>query len=268
MADYSMIRRGVLTASATDTSPKTATITAVKLGSASLRATVRENRNNKKLQSGSLALTDADTSPKDVTITAVDLTRAKAMMTFRQLRTNGHDGITVKFLNATTLRFQFGVIDTGDTINAEWMVEEEKTPRSATMRLLNATTVELSWDGGALATGETIVAAYDVEDFNDVGNDFKEVLFRLSRVLGYLGENTRQDLITYDDPGNMILYRLRIFDTKAHAESSTINLPDGEDLENGELARVRMTQAILASQNDRTGMIRVLTDLLATPGVN
>lgn len=267
MATYNLVRRGTISAVATDTSPKQAVIAAVKPASSFRVPSVRENRRVRKLQSGSVALTDADTSPKDVVITSVDVNKAKASVSFYEKRTNDEHGVRIKVLDATHIRLEFGTIDTGDTININWLVEEDVTTRGATVRLADATHVNLEWDGGALLAGETIDATYEVWDVEDVGDDLKEILFRLARLLGYNGENVRQDLITYDDPGNMIMYRLRVFDNRTHAEASTPDLPDGEDLETGELARIRMTQEILASQNDRTGMIRVLTDLLDTPGI-
>lgn len=271
MSTYALVKRGVISAVATDTSPLLVTLPGsggVKSASAFRVGSVRSNRRRTKLQSGSFSLTDADASPKDVTVTAVDLAKAKASLTFKEKRTNNRSGITVKFLNTTTLRFQFDTIAAGDTLDAEWLVEENVDYKDATVRLASDTQVELAWDGGALLAGETITASYDVWDLSNFGNDMKEVLFRLARVLAYHGENTIQDLITYDDPGNVIQYRLRVFDTRAHAEACTPDLPDGQDLETGELARVRMTQEILASQNDRTLLTRVLTDLLATPGVD
>lgn len=269
MSTYTLVRRGVISAVATDTSPQTATISAVKPASSFRVAMVRENRNRHKLQSGSFQLTDADSAtPKDVTITAVTLAKAKVWFSLREKRTNDEHGLTVKFNSTTVLRFTPGVIAAGDTIDVEWFVEEDVNTRGATVRLADATTVELAWDGGALLAGETIDATYEIFDVEDLGDDLKEILFRQARLLGYAGENVRQDLITYDDPGNMIMYRLRVFDTRENAEASTPDLPDGEDLEAGELARVRMTQEILAKQNDRTGLLRVLTDLLDTPEVD
>jgi len=261
MSEYTLVRRGLLSAVATDTSPVQATIAAVKTGSSFRIATIKENRRRTKIQQVSQAITDASVSPLDVTISAVDTVKTKVTITFKEKRTNDNRGVTAKLQSSTAVRLTFDTVAAGDTIDVEILVEENVDYRGATVRLVDATTVEMSWDGGALLTGETITATYEVFDVEDMGDDLKEILFRLTRLLGYAGENVRQDLLSYDDPGNMIMYRLRVFDTRANAEASTPDLPDGEDLETGELARVRMTQEILASQNDRTGMIRVLTDV-------
>jgi hypothetical protein len=144
--------------------------------------------------------------------------------------------------------------------------------RGAFVRLVNANTVRLEWKGALVtdpeAGPETISAYAEVYDLESVGDDIKEMLFRQQRALGYLGENALQDLIQYDDAGNMVTYRLRLFATADNASNATPDLPNGEDLETGELARMTMSQEILTSKNDRVQLIRLLTDLLATPGVD
>lgn len=149
----------------------------------------------------------------------------------------------------------------------------------ATVKLLNATTLRMSWYGmpgtteGLVndeSTGldEIMEVECEVFDLNAVGNDLKELLFRMARTLGYLGENVMNDLIEYDNAGNVVQYRLRLFDTKVHCESATPDRPDGSSMQTGELARITMSQDIDIGKNDRALLMRVLTDLIATPGVN
>lgn len=141
-----------------------------------------------------------------------------------------------------------------------------------TARMLDATHVRFEWNGVLftdVVTGasEQIVVAWQVHDLSNFGNDVKEVLFRLERLLGYLGENVLQDSLLYDDAGNVTQYRLRLFDTKAHTQAATPNFP-GPGLETGELSRVTVTQDVAVDQNDRLSLMKVITDLVATPGVN
>ena len=138
--------------------------------------------------------------------------------------------------------------------------------RGALVRLLDEDTLRLEWFGELAndpeAGDEKIAVSVEVFDIDRVGNDLRESLYRQQRILGYLGENTRQDLLDYDDAGNIRSYRLRVFDSRANAEASTPELPDGEDLQTGELSRVRMTQRILTNTNDRSLLLKVLTDVL------
>lgn len=149
----------------------------------------------------------------------------------------------------------------------------------ATVRLFDEETLRMAWYGspdeteGLLndeSTGldEIITVAVEVFDLEEMGDELKEILFQGLRVLGYLGENVMQDLLDYDDAGNLVTYRLRVFDTRANCEAATPELPDGQALQTGELARVTMNQDIVPDRNDRELLTRVLTDVLATPGVD
>jgi hypothetical protein len=134
------------------------------------------------------------------------------------------------------------------------------------VRLLDENTIRLEWDG-TLAAGETIDAAYEVYDLENLGDDLKELLFREQRVLAYLGENVIQDKILYNNAGVMTQYRLRVFDSKANANGATVDT-ENPSLETGELARSTVTQEIVAGKNDRSSLAKVLDLLLTTPGVD
>ena len=194
------------------------------------------------VQRGVTTLIVGDVSPKDVPLnTAVKLSSSKVLITVRESRfpaeTSDLDyrGVTAFLLNSTTLRIEWNGV--------------------------------LSTDSGTGAS-ETISVSWEVVDLENLGDDLKEILFRLQRALGYLGENAVQDLLVYDDAGNMTQYRLRCFNSDDNAQAATINIPDGSSLETGELARVTVTQDIQIAKNDRLSLTRLLTDLLATPGVN
>lgn len=182
------------------------------------------------VQSGTITAVAADgAGPKDFTLgTAVKLGTAKVVATVRENRT-------------------------GDE-------------RGATLRLLNTTTVRMEWEG-TLAGAETIVAAFFVEDVENLGDDVKEVLYRLTRALGYLGENSIQDKIVADDAGNTIQYRIRVFDSKANAAAATIDTDAA--LETGEIARVQAVQQVSVSTNDRRVLTRTIdpSELEANPDV-
>ena len=158
----------------------------------------------------------------------------------------------------------------GETIDVDWEVlDPQQTQPQATVRILNATTLRVEWEGGVLATGETIVVVADVVDMSQfsiasLSDRIDEILYRQLRTLAYLGENVLQDDIQYDDPGTMVSYRIRVFDTKAHLQAATIDIADGSPLETGELSRCRVTQEIDVGSNDRTSLAKVL-DQVATP---
>lgn len=148
----------------------------------------------------------------------------------------------------------------------------------AKVKALDETTLRMTWFGdpgeteGLLndeSTGLDEIIAVDVEifDLNAIGNAFNELLFRSLRILGYLGENVMQDLIETDDAGNVVQYRLRLFDTRAHCEAAKPDKPDGSSMQTGELARILMNQDIEISKNDRSLLLRVLTDVITTPGL-
>lgn len=194
------------------------------------------------IQRGVVTMAVGEVSPKDVVlVTAVKLTSAKVEISLAEAR------------------FPDPVLDLDY--------------RGVTARLLNSTTLRFEWKGTLAtdpATGgsESIAVAWEVFDIENMGDDVKETLFRLQRILGYLGENCVQDLITYDDAGNMTQYRLRSFASKSTAEAATIDLPQGQALETGELSRVLITQDLEIAKNDRLSLVKVITDILATPGVN
>ena len=143
--------------------------------------------------------------------------------------------------------------------------------RGAFVQLYSATKLRLYWRGALSvdpeAGQEAISARVEVFDLDTVINEILELDFKLARLLGYLGENVMQDLLEYDDAGNLVQYRLRLFDTKVNAEAATPDRADGSALQTGELARVTMSQDIEISKNDRALLMRVLTDIIATPGV-
>jgi hypothetical protein len=140
--------------------------------------------------------------------------------------------------------------------------------RGAFVTLIAVSTLRLYWRG-ALATDaeagpEKISVGVQLLDLNELGNSFLEVLFRLQRILGELGNNQIQDLLVRDDPGNVTQYRVRVFDTKANAQAATKNLPDGSPLEAGELSRRTVVVQIDVRKNDRTSLTGV-QDLILTP---
>lgn len=268
MSTYSLAQRGVLALTSADTSPKDVTLaSSIKPGSAQLHAVIRDRRQDCLVQRGSVAITDADTSPKDVAITAVDPECTRLHSTHQEDRAGDARGVTVVLLDEDTVRITWpGTLAPGETVDVTYEVVESRPRRGATARILDANTVRVEWDG-TLADGETIDVAWEVWDIAPLGDDIKEILFRLLRVLGYLGENCRQDLLQYDDAGNVVRYRLRIFDSREHAEASDLDLPEGSGLQDGELARAVVTQDIDAGKNDRIDLMQVLDTVIATPGV-
>ncbi len=138
--------------------------------------------------------------------------------------------------------------------------------RGATVRLEDATHVRVSWPG-ALAGGESITVSYEVYDLDDVADDLLEILFRMERMLGYLGENTLQDDIEVDDAGNIVSYRIRLFDTEAHAAAATVDI-EGNFPQLGERARIEVSQDVDFDTNDRVSLLRLRTELITTPGVS
>jgi len=144
--------------------------------------------------------------------------------------------------------------------------------RGATVRLLNANTIRIEWNGtlstDAEAGDETITVAWQVFDIDDLGDDIKEILFRQLRLLGYAGEAKIQDLCVYDTPGNLVSYRVRVFDTKAHADAATVDLDDAQNLQTGELARYNVTVALEKDENDRVSLKMVRTKLAANPDIS
>lgn len=272
MSDYALSQRGLISATSADgAGPKDFTLASpIKIGSSFLTGFVRDRRRNAFVQRGQIAAANPDTSPKDsAAFTAVDVAGSHIVSSHKENRAGNARGATFKMLGTTQVRMEWdGVLAAAETITGEFEVIEQKPRRSAFLRILNATTVRMEWDG-VLDVGETIEAHFDVFDMENVGDDVKELLFRLQRILGYLGENMLQDLLLYDDAGNMVQYRLRVFNSKVNTESATLDLPQLSPFETGELARQMVTQDVNAARNDRLSLVRLLTDLLSpSPGVN
>lgn len=269
MADLTLAQRGAIAITSSDTSPKDVDlVTPIKPGSSQLVASIRDRRRNVSVQRGSTALTDADTSPKDVTITAVDVDASEVKATWRENRAGNARGATVKLLNSTTVRISWpGTLAPAETLDVDWEVAESKSYRGATIRLIDEDTLRVTWDG-TLAAGETIDIAYEIWDADDIGDQLLEILFREQRMLAYLGENLVTDQLDYDDAGNVVQCRLRIFGSKADAENCTFDLPTGSGLEDGELARAQVVQEIDKSTNNRTALVRTLEQVVSTPGVS
>jgi len=157
----------------------------------------------------------------------------------RERRIGDSYGATVEWVDNVTLRLRW----LGDPDQPEGLLNDEST-----------------------GLDELIAVRVEVFDLNDFFVDMNTINFKLSRVLGYLGENVLQDLIDYDAAGNVVSYRLRIFNTRSAAEAATVDNAS-DDLEAGELCRVTMSQDIVMAKNDRQSLLRVLTDLLDTvPG--
>ncbi len=135
------------------------------------------------------------------------------------------------------------------------------------MRLLAATHVRLEWDG-TLQTGESIDAAFDVYDLNDVGNELLELDFKLLRALGFDGENSIEDGLTYDQAGNPITVRIRTFDSKADAQAATPDIADGDPLETGENSRVKSVLTWDTGKNRPSLITTYLLAVAATPGIS
>lgn len=273
MSDYSLVQRGTIAA----VGPlgvaflDDALGSAVKLSSAFVIGYVRSFRGRASVERGTRNLTNADSSPVDITITTVDdVDKAEVRISakwFRPTNLNSH-GVTARLLNPTTLRLEFAALAATETIDVEWEVSNTRGGSSdGTLRLLDANTVRMDWDGNLLA-GDFVTGQYEVWDIENLGDDIKELLFRGQLVLGHLGENSIQDSIVLDDAGNMVSYRKRIFDSKANAELATPDIPDADALETGELSRVKVTQSIEQANNDRDLMTQVVLLKAPTPGVN
>lgn len=272
MSTYNLVQRGVISATSADgAGPKDATLpTAIKTGSAFVVARIKDRRKDAFVQRGTVNLTDADTSPKIVTFgTAVDLACSELnVVGIKETRASDpNSGVMAVLSSGTGITLTFDALTPGDTLDLSYEVVERKARRSATVRILNSTTVRMEWDG-TLTAGETLDAAFDCFDFDNAGDDLKELLFRLQRLLGYMGENLVQDNILNDDAGNMVSFRMRVFDSKTNAEAATLDLPDGQALEAGEVSRIAITQDVNITTADRMSLYKVITDLLSTPGVD
>ena len=273
MSTYSLVKRGVISLTSADagTSKDVDLASAVKTGSAFITATVKSNRKPVKIQHGQIAATEAATSPQNAAITAVaDLALAHVVATTREKRAGGI-GVSVKLSATNQVRAEWlgGALAAGEDIVVEFSVIERLLSRQgATIRLLDEDTVRAEWDT-ALESGETITISYEVYDLENLGDDLKEILFRLQKILGIQGENSIQDLQTYDNPGNPTSFRVRVFDSEASAEDATIDLPEGGALEAGELSRYKVTLDWDGGRNRPKSILSVRTHLLTpTPGVD
>lgn len=270
MADLSISKRGVITITDADTgTSKDVSLAApVKPGSSWLSARVKDRRRNILRQRTSIAITDADVGgTKDsAAITAVDMDASEILVQVREKRTDNHRGATVDFFTSTVLRATFNPPAAGDTITLDIQVLEHKPRRGVNVRLLDEDTIRVEWDL-QLTAGESITVAYDLVDFDEIGDQNLETQFRLLRTLGELGINQMQDNIVRDEVGNISSYRVRTFTTKAFLEAAEENVEDGSELEEGEISRRAVTVDIDIRKNDRKLLISTLEDLMDTPGL-
>lgn len=275
MSSLVLVYRGVATITSADgAGPKTVTLPgAVRLQTAFVTCSHREKRYpGETVQRGDVVLTTDDTSPKEIALaTTAPITRSHVVaQTFHnasEYAPYGHGAIVQLKADGSAVQISFPKAamteDEEITVHYE-VVTENLESRGVTARLTAVNTLEIHY-GAALAAGEELVVAYEVYDLDDVVDKMNEQLYRLTRVLGLLGENALKDLISRDDAGNEVSWRLRVFDTKAHAEAATVDLPDGESLETGELCRVLQTREIIVDVNDETSVLMTRTDLAATP---
>jgi len=268
VSTYALVQRGVAHADSTvggGVSPlDIALASPIKLGSAFVVARPKDIRRDAAVQRGSINLTSASVSPLDTVITSVDLTTSEVRMSYKQKRTNSNSGVTIKLLDATHVRVQFDTIAAGDTVDIEWEVAQRRSSRGGNLRILDANHVRMEWDG-TLVAGESIDIAYDVFDLANFGDDIKELLFRVERLLAIGGENSLQDNQLYDQAGNPTTFRIRTFDTLAHCQAAVVG--DTGGLATGELSRCTVTLTWPTGKNRPTAIQAVMTDLLATPGI-
>ena len=241
-------------------------------GSAFITATVRSNRKPIKVQRGQIVVTEAATSPTTAAITAVAaLAQAHVNAQIRETRAGDSRGATVKLSDVDELSLEWlgGALAAGEDIVAEYeVIEHHLTRQGATLHLLDEDTVRAEWDT-ELEAGETITISYEVYDLENLGDDLKEILFRLQKVLGIQGENSIQDLQTYDQAGNPTSFRVRVFDSEDSVDDATIDLPEGDALETGELSRYKVTLDWDGGRNRPKSIVSVRTHLLTpTPEVN
>lgn len=266
MSTFTILKRGVIQLVNGDVSPKEIALpSAVRSETALLVAgPIKDRRRDVSVQAARVSLTDASVSPMDIAITSVDVAATEIALTLREDRADGKSGVTAYLTSATNLRLEFA-IGAGDTVQVAYEVRERKARRGVILRIKDDENLEALWDG-TLAAGETIDLAYNVIDFDDVANAILELDYKQLRTLGYLGENQILDQVTRETPGNQVTYRLRVFNSKANAESATLGYT-GDDFETGELSRVDRTIEIDIRNNDRESMIRVLSKLADTPGI-
>lgn len=273
MSDYALVQRGNISASGPDASGfKDAVLgTPVKPGSSFVIGHVRAYRGRSVVERGIVNLTNADTSPEDVPITDVDdEAKAETRFTHKEVRPTNTTtrGFIGHLTSPTNLRIEYATLAVGETLDIAYEVSNTRGgSETGTLRLFDASTVRLDWDGNLLA-GDFVTAQFEVFDLENFGDDMKEALFRMQLILGQLGANAVQDSITFDDAGNMTTYRIRIYDTKDNAEAADLDIADSEALDPGELLRIRATQDIDFAKNDRNSLIRVEIVKAPTPGVN
>ncbi len=273
MSTYSLIKRGMASASEGDTSPKVISLASAIKTPSSFRVTnAREIRRGVRVQRGTIAITDADVGgTKDsAAFTAVDMNCSEAkLLGFREKRTDGYSGVSLKLQSDTTVRATFNPPAAGDLIALEFEVVEHKQPRGATLRISAEDELSLEWDGGALAAGESIDMAYEVFDYNHAGDDIKELLFRAQLALAAHGGNMMMDLVEYDDPGNRINWRIRLFSSEDDLSSATPDLTESEGLETGELARWKATKTIDDQGENEVELLTIVeTHRADTPDVD
>lgn len=271
MSSLTLVRRGTISATSSDgAGPKdSSAFAAVKTGSSFVVARIRDRRQDVSVQRGTVTISSGGTSPNDVTITAVDLACSKVSITVRENRDGNARGVTAKLTSTTNLRLAFyGTVDSSEFIEVEWEVSEHKSRRGATVALQSTTAVRMAWDG-TLQPGETIDCAFDVYDLDDVGDQLLESDYKLLRLLGFAGECSLQDLMTYDQAGNPATFRIRTFETKANLLLATPGLPALDALEAGELSRTTVTLTWSTGQNRPSKIQSVLeVSVAATPGVS
>lgn len=274
MSVYSLVQRLVITADETDAagvSPKDVSLAStLKPASTFITSSIRDIRKNIFVQRGVEAFVQATSFPfTRVLGTGVDLASSHVGLQFRDSRivTPTLRGLTARLVNVgADLEFDAAALGAAETIDATWEVIQNRQPRGATVRLLDADTVRLEWDG-TLVAGEKIVASVDVFDIENLGDDIKEILFREQILLGYFGENMITDLYVYDNAGNPVTFRLRVFNSKTNREAATIDLPAGDPLQTGELARVAVVQDFAVDTNDRKSITMTLTNKAPNPDI-
>jgi hypothetical protein len=274
VSTYSLVKRGVINLTSADvgTSKDVGLAAAVKTGSAFIVCSVKSNLKPITVRRGTVSAVEPNTSPQLFGVTAVTaLAQAELRYQICDTRTGDSRGATLELtdVDEVTLKWLGGALSVTEEIVAEYEITEHHlTRRGATLRLLDEDTVRAEWDA-QLTTGETISIAYEVYDIEDVGDDLKEILFRMARVLGFQGENSIQDLMNYDQAGNPTTFRVRVFDSEANKDAATVDLPEGDGLQTGELSRYKTTLNWSAGRNRPTSISSSRTHLLTpTPGVS
>lgn len=277
MSDYALVQRGTITITDSDTTPlKLDLPSPIKLSSAFLLTKVKDNRAPFRVLhfEDDIESTD-EPSPKDVSLATPAFNLSRTTLTFGSYckRADQGMGATAELLAGSPTQISIKwppTLAIPDLLHVEADIVERKD-LSIGCRLIKESDqdkIEITFVEAAVATGETIEIFWQVFDIENLGDDIKELLFRTQLILGYLGENSVQDAITFDDAGNMVSYRVRIYSSKDNAEAANLDIPDAEDLDVGELIRMKAIQDIDFARNDRNSLIRVVLLKAATPGVN